>query len=60
MQGIFGILFQLILCGSGKRISCGSNFRYGHRRGPEGTNLIVWIKKESIKPAGNSLYPLND
>jgi hypothetical protein len=34
----------------GEKIKCGENFRYGHRKTAEGSDLIVWIKKESTKP----------
>jgi len=34
----------------GEKIECGKDFRQGHRRRLEGTDLIVWFKKESTKP----------
>ena len=34
----------------GKKIKHGKSFRYGHRNTLEGNDLIVWIKKESMKP----------
>jgi len=34
----------------GKKIKRGKSFRYGHRNTLEGSDLIVWIKKESMKP----------
>ncbi len=33
----------------------GRDFRYGHRHGLEGTDLIVWVKHRSTKPAEISL-----
>ena len=35
---------------NGKKIARGGDFRYGHRKKPEGTDLIVWIRKESTEP----------
>jgi hypothetical protein len=34
----------------GKEIKCGGDFRLGHRCRLEGTDLIVWFKKEAVKP----------
>jgi len=34
----------------GKKIKRGKDFRFGHRRTLEGTDLIVWFKAESEKP----------
>ena len=34
----------------GKKINHGKDFRFGHRRTLEGTDLIVWFKAESEKP----------
>jgi len=33
-----------------KSIKCGKDFRFGHRHRLEGTDLIVWLKMESVKP----------
>jgi len=34
----------------GKEVNRGRDLRYGHRRGSDGTDLIVWIKTETTKP----------
>jgi len=34
----------------GKKIKRGKNFRFGHRHRLEGSDLIVWMRKESVKP----------
>ena len=34
----------------GKPVSRGPNFRLGHRRRLEGTDLIVWVKAQSVRP----------
>ncbi|MHC4646994.1 MAG: hypothetical protein ACYTBJ_15975, partial [Planctomycetota bacterium] len=38
----------------------GRDFRYGHRHGLEGTDLIVWVKYESAKPAEFSISAAGD
>ena len=35
---------------NGKQIKRGKNFRLGHRIGMEGTDLIMWVKAQSIRP----------
>ena len=35
---------------NGKTIKRGKDFRFGHRHRLEGSDLIVWVKKSSIKP----------
>ena len=40
-----------------RAVNRGSKFRYGHRRTPEGKDLIVWIKTESSEPVQVSLIP---
>jgi hypothetical protein len=40
----------------GEQIKRSTDFRYGHRKGPDGTDLIVWIKTESVKPIEVSLF----
>ena len=44
----------------GVEVERGSDFRYGHRRNAEGTDLIVWIKKESVKPAELTISKLSN
>jgi hypothetical protein len=39
----------------GKKIKRGKNFRFGHRHTLEGSDLIVWVKKESTKRISVSL-----
>jgi hypothetical protein len=41
----------------GKQIKRGKNFRLGHNHTLEGSDLVVWIKKESTKPIKISLSP---
>jgi hypothetical protein len=45
---------------NGKEIKCGSDFRFGHRHGLEGSDLIVWIKKESVKPTEFTVFSLSN
>ncbi len=45
---------------NGKKIKCGKDFRFGHRHTLEGSDLIVWVKKESTKPIRISLSPVKD
>ena len=42
----------------GQRIRRGRDFRLGHRHRLEGSDLIVWVKKESTKPIKISLSPV--
>jgi len=42
---------------SGKKLKRGSNFRLGHNRTLDRTNLVVWIKAESMQPLEFSLAP---
>jgi hypothetical protein len=44
-----------VLTIDGEKIKCGKSFRYGHRKRAEGSDLIVWINKESTKPVEVSL-----
>jgi len=41
----------------GKKIDPGKNFRIGHRNGPQGIDLIVWLQHESDEPVEISLKP---
>jgi hypothetical protein len=41
----------------GKSVPCGKEFRYGHRRTLEGTDLIVWLKRETVRPLTISITP---
>ncbi|MHC4527517.1 MAG: hypothetical protein ACYS29_06545, partial [Planctomycetota bacterium] len=41
----------------GKEVKRGDDFRFGHRRTLEGTDLIVWIRVESTGTVGISLRP---
>ena len=45
---------------NGRNIKHGRIFRFGHRRTLEGTDLVVWVKKESEQPVGISLSPVTD
>jgi len=40
-----------------RAVNQGKEFRFGHRRSPDGKDLIVWIKMESSKPVEVSLFP---
>jgi hypothetical protein len=42
---------------NGKEIKRGRDYRFGHRHGLEGSDLIVWIKAESTKPIQITLTP---
>jgi len=42
-----------------KEIKHGKKFRYGHRQTAEGTDLIVWIQKESEKPVNITLMRID-
>jgi hypothetical protein len=44
----------------GKPVKRGKNFRFGHRRTLEGSDLIVWLRTESVKPIGILLSPVAD
>jgi len=43
---------------NGKNISRGKDFRFGHRHRLEGSDLIVWVKKDSTKPIKILLSPV--
>lgn len=43
----------------GAKVPRGTNFRYGHRRTLEGTDLIVWIKTATEKPLRISITSPN-
>ena len=45
---------------NGKKIKRGKNFRLGRRHTLEGSDLIVWIQKESTKPIRISLSRVKD
>ncbi len=45
---------------NGKTIKRGKDFRFGHRHRLEGSDLIVWLKKESTKPIRISLSRVKD
>lgn len=40
-----------------KPIERGNGFRYGFRNTPEGTDLVIWIEKESVTPVNITLRP---
>jgi len=40
-----------------RAVNRGKEFRFGHRRNPNGKDLIVWIKMESSKPVEVLLFP---
>jgi len=42
---------------NGKKMARGRSFRFGHRRTPESSDLIVWFRTESTKPVKISLSP---
>jgi len=42
----------------GKKIKRGKDFRFGHRHRLDGTDLIVWVKKDSTKPIKILLSPV--
>jgi len=42
---------------NGKNVRRGKDFRFGHRRTPEGADLIVWIRIDSTKQIRISLAP---
>jgi hypothetical protein len=43
---------------NGKKIERGQSFRFGHHHALEGSDLIVWIKIESMEPIRVSLSPI--
>jgi hypothetical protein len=45
---------------NGEKMDRGRDFRFGHRRTPESSNLIVWFRNESIKPVTVLLSPVTD
>jgi hypothetical protein len=42
---------------NGKKVKRGENYRFGHNHSLEGSDLIVWIKKEATEPVAISLSP---
>ena len=44
---------------NGKRIKRGKEFRFGHYHSLEGSNLIVWIEKETVEPLKIEITPAN-
>ena len=42
----------------GKEVKRGKDFRFGHRHHLEGSDLIVWVKKDSTKPIKILLSPV--
>jgi hypothetical protein len=44
----------------GRPIQRGKDFRYGHRRGLAGTDLIVWIRASSATPRMIEIEPLDN
>ena len=42
---------------NGKEQKRGKNFRLGHRRTLDGSDLVVWVRIESVKPVRISLSP---
>jgi len=52
--GRFGASLKI----DGKAIARGRNFRLGHRRSLEGSDLIVWFRAESTRPVRISLSPV--
>jgi hypothetical protein len=44
----------------GEKVERGKDFRFGHRRGVKGDDLIVWMRKESTKPVKITLKPVQD
>jgi hypothetical protein len=42
---------------NGKKVKRGGDFRLGHRDTLEGSDLVVWIKTEAVKPVKISLSP---
>ena len=45
---------------NGKQIEHGKNFRFGHYRRLQGTDLIVWLKIETTTPIRTTLSPAAD
>jgi len=43
---------------NGKKIERGKDFRFGHRHRFRSSDLVVWVKVESIKPIQISLLPV--
>jgi hypothetical protein len=39
----------------GKLVAWGKEFRYGYERTLEGTDLVIWVRKESVAPVTISL-----
>jgi len=42
---------------NGKRVKRGADFRFGHHHRLDGSDLIVWVKRESTEPLTISLSP---
>lgn len=42
----------------GKEIKRGKDFRIGHEKTDEGTNLVLWVKMESTRPVQMKLAPV--
>ena len=40
----------MLICIDGREIKRGKDFRFGHSRRLEGSDLVVWIKAESTRP----------
>jgi hypothetical protein len=40
-----------------KPVSRGKEFRFGHRRTPEGKDLVVWINVKSANPVDITVTP---
>ena len=45
---------------NGNKVERGKDFRLGHSHGLEGTDLIVWIRTESMRPIKLTLSPVGD
>ena len=45
---------------NGEKIDQGNSFRLGHQHKLEGSDLIVWIKKESVKPTEFTVLSLSN
>ncbi|HUW20744.1 MAG TPA: LamG domain-containing protein [Sedimentisphaerales bacterium] len=44
----------------GQNVKRGKNFRFGHQHTLDGTDLTVWIERDSVKPVRISLLPAAD
>jgi len=45
---------------NGQNVPRGKDFRLGHRRTTRSSNLILWVKIDSVKPVTVSLSPVSD